>query len=408
MAAQNVTQAGVTRLRVLHVIPSVAPGDGGPSRAIATIEAALTQAGVTVVTITTDHGQSRGNAVISSQSTGARRIYVAKWLNFYKVAPAIVPYLWLNVRSFDVVHVHALFSFTSLASCAIARWRGVPYIIRPLGTLASYGMTRRRPWLKSLSLKLLEGPLLRGAAAVHFTSDSERDEAATHGIALHAAVVPLGVEAAVIGDADRLRTRYPTIGNRLVVLFLSRLDAKKNVEGLLEAMGRLRQGRQDLVLVIAGDGAADYTAKLRALASAFALVDGEDVIWLGHVDGADKADAFAIADVYVLPSHSENFGIAAVEALSAGLPVILGRGVAVAAAIEQAGAGLAVAPEPSEIAVAIEILAADPVRRQQMRERARSFAMQEYSTETMASRLVTLYSSVVQSARSTQARVRSA
>ena len=107
-----------------------------------------------------------------------------------------------------------------------------------------------------------------------------------------------------------------------------------------------------------------------------------------------KGAAFAAADVFVLPSVSENFGIAAVEALLAGLPVILGQGVAIAHEVFEAGAGLVVPPLPNDIARALERLLTDEPWRREMGRRARAFAEREYSTETMASRLIDLYEEI--------------
>ena len=99
------------------------------------------------------------------------------------------------MRNFDVVHIHSLFSFTCVAAALIASWRRVPYVVRPLGTLSEYGVTQRRPWLKRLSLAILEARILRHAAAVHFTSEAEREEAMKLNLPLQGVVIPLAVEA---------------------------------------------------------------------------------------------------------------------------------------------------------------------------------------------------------------------
>ena len=118
-------------------------------------------------------------------------------------------------------------------------------------------------------------------------------------------------------------------------------------------------------------------------------------VWLGHVEGAEKQAALAAADVFVLPSFSENFGIAAAEALLAGLPCVLGRGVAVASAVEAAGAGLAVPPTADAVARALErILGADPCIRQEMAYRARLMAEQTFSARGMARELIGLYEDI--------------
>src|SRR5262245_33296934 len=135
---------------------------------IAVMEAAVTEAGADVTTATTDDdGPGRRLAIDARRhrANGATRFYARKWLDFYNIAPGIVPWLWRNVPRFDVVHIHALFSFSSIAAAIVARTKGVPYVIRPLGTLTTYGISQRRPWLKRLSLAFIEGPILRASVA---------------------------------------------------------------------------------------------------------------------------------------------------------------------------------------------------------------------------------------------------
>ena len=330
-------------IKVLHVIPSISAAHGGPSRAIAVMEKSLCRRGAVVTTVTTDDDGPGRRLSQSERPAGARRrnsnSYVRKWTEFYKVAPGIVPWLWRNIRNFDVVHVHALFSFTSIAAGSIAWLRKVPYIIHPIGTLSTYGVRYRRPWLKRLSVALIEGPNLRAAAAVHFTSEAEREEAAALGLSFRGVVIPLGVEDEG-ARAARSREGRPNI------LFLSRLAPIKNVEALIDAFAACPPLRAAARLRIAGSGAPGYVEALQARARAAGLVD--DVEWLGHVEGAGKAAAFADADIFVLPSFSENFGIAAVEAMLAGLPCVLGEGVGIARNVSEAGAGLVTTPIPHQ------------------------------------------------------------
>jgi glycosyltransferase involved in cell wall biosynthesis len=382
-------------LRILHVIPSISPVSGGPSTAIGIIERALSSSGISVTTLTTDSdGPGRRLAThMPDLVNGAKRFYARKWwFDFYSVAPGIVPWLWRNSRHFDVVHIHGLFSFPSVAAAIIARMRGVPYIVRPLGTLNTYGMCQRRPRLKRLSVRLIEGPILSASAAVHFTSVAESDEAAALGIPMSSIVIPLGVEQQQAGDHRVLSSCLATIEGERKLLFLSRLDPKKNVEGLLRAFAKLAHRRLRVSLMIAGDGPAAYVQSLKELAESMGIAQW--VVWLGHVAGPRKAAAFTVADAFILPSFSENFGIAAVEALLAGLPCVLGQGVALSKEIENAGVGLVTAPDPDAIARTLERLLGDDSLRHELGKRAKAFAAREYSTCVMADQLINLYEGI--------------
>jgi glycosyltransferase involved in cell wall biosynthesis len=356
------------------------------------MERALSAAGIAVTTATTDDdgpGRRLAPGLQGHALNGAVRVYRRKWLEFYKVAPSMVPWLWRHVREFDVVHIHALFSFASTVAALVARRRGVPYVVRPLGTLTAYGVTRRRAWLKRISVAALERSILRHAAAVHFTTQAEWDEAKLLGIPLRGVVIPLGVAPEASGDADSALVDHSQLRGRRVILYLSRLDRKKNVEALLGAFAAVASDRPDVSLLIAGGGEPAYVNVLMSLAHSLGVASR--VAWLGHVEGAPKAAALGVADIFVLPSFSENFGIAAVEALLAGLPCVLARGVAIAREVEDAGAGLAVDPDSGAIARALGELLADEGRRRELGRRGRAFAEQTYSVDAMASRLTTLY-----------------
>jgi glycosyltransferase involved in cell wall biosynthesis len=380
-------------LRVLHVVPSVSPLDGGPSRAIGVMERALTDAGVEVTTLTTDHGIApTGVAGAPASANGARRLYARKWIDTYKVAPGLVPLLLRAVATHDVMHIHALFSFASTAAAWAASRRGVPYVVRPLGSLSGYGLRERRPRLKRLSMALIERPILGNAAAVHFTSRAELAEAEAARLPMRSVVIPLGVDADDIG-APAVPLQHAALAGRRVILILSRLDPIKNLEAVIDAVAGSPKLRSSCALVLAGAGKPQYVASLKGRAAAAGIADR--TVWLGHVQGPQKKAALAAADVFVLPSFSESFGIAAVEALQSGLPCVLGSGVGIAEEVERAGAGVAAAPQPAAIMRALEsILQADGAVRREMGFRAARLAEDVFSTRAMGRQLVALYEDI--------------
>jgi len=392
----SVQQQGVDQLRVLHVIPSVSSVHGGPSKAIVAMERALVERGISVTTVTTDDdgpGRRRADSSQPAAVPGARRFYFRKWLEFYKIAPGLQFWLWRNIGQFDVVHIHALFSFSSIVGAWAAHRAGVPYVIRPLGTLNHYGVTQRRPCLKRLSLALLELPALRRAAAVHFTSDDEQREAQQSEAHMRGVVIPLGIDAADVSKATPAKISALGLGNSAYILFVGRLNPVKNVEGLLRAFREIVAKWPTLFLLIAGDGAPDYVAELKGLAHSLAL--DEQVVWAGHVDDEAKGTLLAGASAFVLPSFSENFGIAAAEALMAGLPCVLGHGVAIAQDVVDAGAGVAVSPDPASIAAGLMQMMADAEMRASMSERAVALAHDKYSAQAMGANLVALYEDIL-------------
>ncbi len=374
-------------MRVLHVIPSLDPTDGGPSVVFPRMLAALAAAGVDVEGVTTAF-EADGVVTGDPPVRRFRRLWrpgkpswsMARWLS-------------RHVDRFDVVHVHALFSFASDLAAWLAHRHRVPYVIRPLGVLNRYGMRARRPWLKRLSLRLIEGPLLRDAAAVHFTSQAEADEAAALGIPMRGVVIPLGVEIQAPGDRQVLLARFPALRDCRVLLYLSRLDPKKNLESLIDAFAALVAEARDLRLLVCGAGDARYVSALHAHAEARGVA--EHVTWAGEVRGDEKSSAFALADLFVLPSHSENFGIAVVEAMAAGVPVVVSECIPLADRIVDAGAGWRCGTDASSLANTLRLALGPEVDLRTAGERARALVRAEYSVDEMGQRLTALYQQII-------------
>jgi glycosyltransferase involved in cell wall biosynthesis len=384
------------RLRVLHVIPSLGPLRGGPSAMARAIAEGLAAAGVAVdVASTDDNGPGRlatplGRPLVAG---GVTYRYFPRQTRFYTGSAPLAAWLAANAGRYHVVHTHGLFTFAPLAGAAAAGARRVPYIVRPLGTLSPYGMARRGR-LKRLSFALLDRRALAGAAAVHFTSEQERREAAALGAPHRAVVIPLPV--APPADLGRLRGRlraaHPALAGQTVALFLARVDPKKGLDLLLPALAAARGRGAALALVVAGAGEERYLAELRAAAAGLGLGPGA-LVWAGHLDGEAKLAALADADLFVLPSYAENFGVAVVEALGAGLPVIVSDQVALHDEVAAAGAGVVVPCAAAPLADALAALAGDPARRAALRGPARALAAR-FAPRPVAERLLALYADI--------------
>jgi glycosyltransferase involved in cell wall biosynthesis len=178
-------------------------------------------------------------------------------------------------------------------------------------------------------------------------------------------------------------------------LFLSRIDEKKGIELLLEAFADVRRQMSNTVLVVAGNGAANYLEKLSHQAKKLAIVD--DVIWTGHLEGTMKWGAFAAADLFVLPSYSENFGVAAGEALASGVPTIVTEPVAISEDIRSYDAGLVVKNDSAELAAAISNILMQRDLASRLVTNAQRLATERYHVSAVGRQLRDLYESVSKS-----------
>jgi len=301
----------------------------------------------------------------------------------WKFSWPLTRWLWSNVGRYDVVHVHALFSYPTIPGCRAASHAPVPYVLRPLGTLSGWSL-KHRGWKKRPYYSLLERRHLEHASAIHVTSDAEAEDVARLGFSDRTRVIPLGVD---VGDRRTLRT--PAVARPLRLLFLSRLHEKKNIPLLLQALAGDGPSQRGVELTIAGDGDPRFRAELERLTGELELRDR--VRFVGHVDGVAKDAMFAECDCFVLPSAHENFGLAVAEALAAGVPVIITPGVALARRVSEAGAGVVVEANDAALAAALTWAAQHPAVLVEMGERARQLAQSELSWDTSCSRLVALY-----------------
>lgn len=271
----------------------------------------------------------------------------------------------------------------------------MPYIVRPLGTLNEWGMVNRRPGLKRLSFELIEKRILDGAAAIHFTSEQEQREAAQLGVSGRSRVLPLGIDLSDF-DVPPAANEFPSsikIQGRCVILFLSRIDKKKGLDLLLPAFAQIRQHNLEAVLVVAGKGNQEFTTRLQEQAGKLGIA--QDVLWPGFLAGREKLAAFAAATLFVLPSYSENFGIAALEAMAAGLPVIISDQVGFAPDVERADAGFVVPCNTGALTDALKVALSDPALRRQKGENARCLAHEKFSVQAMTRNLIALYEDVI-------------
>jgi len=370
---------------VLHVIPSAAAVDGGPNFAVRALARGLVARGLEV-TVATTNAAGVGSLDVPIDSPviedGVVYRYFARTVpGSWKFSWPLTRWLWTHAGSYDVVHVHALFSYATIPGCRAAAHAPVPYVLRPLGTLSEWSLGHRR-WKKRPYYALLERSHLDMAAAIHVTSDAEAEDLARLGYGDRTRVIPLGVD---VGDRPPVRTR-PEADQPLQLVYLSRLHPKKNIPMLLRA---LAVARAPVELTIAGDGDARYRAELETLAHSLGLA--ERVRFVGHIEGDAKRRALADADCFILPSAHENFGIAVAEALGAGLPVILTPGVALASQVAAAGAGLVTEATEDAVAAAIAWAAEHPGALVEMGDRAWWLARRELSWATSCSRLEALY-----------------
>jgi glycosyltransferase involved in cell wall biosynthesis len=269
----------------------------------------------------------------------------------------------------------------------------------PHGMLDPYSLGVRR-YRKALYLALVEGRNLRWAARTIYTTEEERELAEGEVRALApAAIVPLGSDAPRGRDPALLREgflrRFPPASDRRCVLFLSRIHPKKGLDRLLDVMPRLIDQRPDLLLLVVGSGEGDHMDSVKRQIDHLGL--GESVLLCGHLTGDLKWGAYAVAELFVLPSRQENFGLVVAEAMQMRLPVVVSNRVNSCCYVAQSQAGVICDCDDSgALYGAVASLLDDPTTAAAMGARGHSFATAKLTWEASTDRLESCYSEVLQ------------
>ena len=187
------------------------------------------------------------------------------------------------------------------------------------------------------------------------------------------------------------------LNQKLLIVFLSRLDHKKGLDRLLSAISALAIERDNFAVVIAGSGEREYEAQVHDLVLAHGLQ--EKVIFTGFVQGQDKTDLLRDADVFVLPSYDENFGLAVIEAMAVGVPVVISNNVGIHHAVTEYGAGVVTACESGEITHALNNLLKHDSLRRTMGQNGMKLVKEKFAWEKVARELFGLYQSILSGER---------
>lgn len=379
-------------MRILHVVPSYLPAVryGGPIYSVHGLAKATAARGhdVHVFTTNVDGGGisdvpvgvpiDRDGVAITYFPCGmGRRIFRS---------PAMARALASAVADFDVLHLHSVFLWPTAAAARGAQRAGKPYVISPRGMLVADLIRRKNRLAKTAWIAAVERANLQGAAAIHVTSRIERREIEQLGLSFNRyAEIPNGIDPP---PATALNTAAGSADDPYI-LSLGRINWKKGLEHLIGALAGVPRIR----LVLAGNDEEGHGRTLARIAAQCGVADR--VTFAGAVYGPDKWRLIRGATIFAMPSHSENFGNAALEAMACGVPVLLSPGVGLAAEVQAAGAGVVAQPEPAALAAALNEVLADPARREHMGRAGLQLARDRYAWPAIAQAFDALYLSLM-------------
>lgn len=237
-------------------------------------------------------------------------------------SPGLKKQLQERVRPKGIVHSHGLWMYPGLAARKAAGKNGSKLLVSPHGMLEPWALNHSG-WKKKLAGGLFESKNLRETDCLHALCAAEAENFRRYGLKNPIAIIPNGVdpEECVLPSGSAIIEKFPDIRDRRRILFLSRLHSKKGLSNLLHAWQKLARDFKDWQLLIAGSGDPAYENELKVAARD--LISNKSVVFLGPIYGPDKRQILAVADIFILPSFSEGFSMAILEAAAAALPVLL-------------------------------------------------------------------------------------
>lgn len=296
-------------MKLVHIVPHIDQEASGPSYSVPRLCQSLAQCGNEVEL-----------SCLAARETipGVKLDLHRQWpiLGRFAISTSLVAGMRHKAMVVDVVHNHSLWSMVNVASGWAVPGRNAKLVTSPRGTLSAWALRR------NATQKRLLWPLQRRALAradlLHATSEVEYDEIRSHGFTAPVAVIPNGIDLPDLTAGENAHS-----GRTRTLLFLSRIHPIKGLDSLLHAWAKLQTEHPDWRLVIAGKGEVEHVQHVQALASRLQL---QRVEFPGALYGDAKAQAYRQADVFVLPTHSENFGMVVAEALAHGCPAVVGQG----------------------------------------------------------------------------------
>jgi glycosyltransferase involved in cell wall biosynthesis len=392
-------------LKVLHVIPSVAPVRGGPSQAVIEMVSALRSQGVDAeIATTNDNGKDLldvplyeltdrlaeyGNIPIRFFPRFSPNINAIREFAFSR---SLTTWLWEHITEYDLVHVHGIFSYASTSAMVIARIWKVPYINMPHGMLCKWSLKQSK-FRKQIYLNVIERSNLLHSQSLHFTAQQEQEEFNLLKLNISSFILPLGVQITMLipNAQAQLRELLQIPAQFPILLFMSRIHPKKGLEYLIEALGRLKE--YNFALVIAGSGEIDYVQQLQDLLITQGISDRTHLV--GFVKGEIKNLYLQGADLFTLTSHSENFGVAPIESLAAGTPVLITNGVAISPMVKEHAIGYVTELEINAIVTTLETFFQNFDKNPLSRQRSQQIIAENYSWQSISAQLATIYQAII-------------
>jgi len=328
-------------VKVLHIMPTIDPASGGPVEGLKQLCNIFSHAGHEIEVATLDSSEFDRRLAFP-----VKVFALGPGMGTYGYAPAVFSWLRANAHRYDAVVVHGIWQYPAVAVHRALAGTGVPYAVITHGMLDPY-FKHRYPFKhikKMIYWRLILKRIMQDANTVFFTCADEMllaRQSFSH-YRVRETVMPFGTfgpDCELAAAREEFLERWPHLRGKRLALYAGRIHPKKGTNILIKAFAATLAKDPAWHLVIAGPDQIGWRKDLQALATGLGI--GDRITWTGMLTGSLRWGAFPASEVFVLPSHQENFGMVVAEALACGLPVILSRKVNIWREIVHHWAGIA-------------------------------------------------------------------
>ncbi|MCG2725669.1 MAG: glycosyltransferase [Elusimicrobia bacterium] len=301
-----------------------------------------------------------------------------------------------KVKETEIFHINGMFDHYSMLISNLNE----PYVLSLRGSFMknAYKLTKFKEFKKKIFMKLLGRRILNRAALIHVMCQKELEDFLSFfpDLKEKVRIIPNGLNLSEFQNLPSKKefiAKYPILRNKKYILFLGRLHKIKGLDLILKAFDTLVK-EKDLYLVIAGEDDGDgYKNKIKKWIKEYGLKDR--VIFTGMLHGTDKLSAFVDAKMFVLASYFENFGMAVVEAMACGTPVVISDKVGISREVEENNAGIIVETNPQSVYDGIKNLLDNHDLKNKISENGKKMVEKYYDVNKVADKMIEMYEEVI-------------
>jgi glycosyltransferase involved in cell wall biosynthesis len=381
-------------MKILHITASMSSDWGGPPKVVQELTEDLVKKG-NEVSIFTPIKKRESNLICPKgvkmktfKESFFSRIWGGHSFCFKKG-------LEKEIKKFDIIHINETWHYPHFVAYRLAKKYKKPFIITPHGTLEPWCLNYKS-FKKKIFSFLIQRRILNQASAIQALTQKEAKNIKKFGADNYIEVIPNGINIEEFNDLSPyidLENEYPQLKNKKIILFLGRIHPIKGLDILAQAFGNVAKNRDDIRLLIVGLDNDGYQKEIEKILKKEKVLD--KVIFTGALLGKEKLAAFRRSNIFVLPSYSEGFGRATLEAMFCGLPVIVSDQCDFFLNETEDNVGLIINLDIDELVRAIIKLLENPVLSKEMSQNGRKLAREKYTWDKITDKIIDLYKKVL-------------